>query len=110
MNPPFKNKDRILCIQDSPDITLRGEIIDTCRCIKGHTYDVGFMVYNPDFGWIIATILKIDDYEHYELHDAKCFATQEIVRGYRQEPLIQDDDCQIDPEIFKQVLEGFYKC
>lgn len=73
MNPPFKNKESVLCIKDSPDITLRGEIVDTCRCMKDRKYEVGFMVYNPDFGWILATILNIAGYEHYELHDAKDF-------------------------------------
>jgi hypothetical protein len=43
-----------------------------------------------------------------EMHKLLLARSEELqVRGYRENPLIFDDEYDIDPELFKEVVNGF---
>ena len=65
VSPPFRPKQKLLCIRVSKDRDMYGRILDAVRCEKGNRYKINGCVWSYKFGWLVA----IDD----ELHAAADF-------------------------------------
>lgn len=66
---PFENGDKVVCINNSPDVWLDGSKINSCQCIEGNEYTIEFMVYSTICGWLIATPRPVESV-FQELHKA----------------------------------------
>jgi hypothetical protein len=75
ITPPFKPRQKVVCIRLSKERNWRGQVIDVCRCTKGTEYKIDGCVWHYKFGWMVSI--------SGELHKASDFtANREIFKKW----------------------------
>lgn len=52
--PPFKPRQKVVCMRLSKERAWDGRIVDVCRCTKGTEYIVDGCVWNYKTGWLVS--------------------------------------------------------